>query len=52
MTATRQEVVHLMAVNLMSKVPAAKRRRISDDAWSIVVIGEYLVLMLHNDASN
>lgn len=52
MTAARQEVVHLKAVSLMSKVPAAERRRISDDAWSIVGTGEYLALMLHNDASN
>jgi hypothetical protein len=42
----------LKAVNLKSIVPAEERRRIGDDAWSIVVPGEYLALMLHNDASN
>jgi hypothetical protein len=52
MTAARQEAVHLKAMSLISKVPAAERRRISDDVWSIVVTDEYLALMLHNDASN
>jgi hypothetical protein len=45
-------VVYLKAVNLRSIVLAAERRRIGDDAWSIMVPGEYLALMLHNDASN
>jgi hypothetical protein len=50
--AATPEVVHLKAVIRRSIVPAAERRRIGDDAWTIVVPGEYLALMLHNDASN
>lgn len=45
-------MVHLKVENLRSIVPVEERRRIGDDAWSIVVPGEYLALMLHNDASN
>lgn len=45
-------MVRLKAKNLNSIVQAAKRRRIGDDALSIVFTGEYLALMLHNDASN